>query len=69
MMLSDFDCGSIDENELDESLGIHCQIGAASKGHSFSTMIRGKYHTINQPIDFNGNGDIETGQNARAHAE
>lgn len=68
IMLSDLDCASLNEDDLDEGLGVSCEVGSASKGHSFSTMIRGRYYEINKPIDFNGDGNIEDGENIQPTA-
>ena len=64
IMLSDVDCATLNEDDLDENLGVSCVIGAASKGHSFATNIRGRYYDINKPIDFNGDGSIENGRSS-----
>ena len=63
-MLSDADCDSLDEAELDERVGVTCRVGPASAGRRFSTLVDGTWVDVNAPIDFNKNKHIEESQSS-----
>jgi hypothetical protein len=60
--LSDIDCSDLDEGDLNEFTGIVCRGRPIDQGRNFSTLIDGKWHTVNQQVDFNEDGKIEGGQ-------
>ena len=43
-----------------------CRVSRASRGHTFTTLVDGKWHALNESIDFNENGVIEKSQFERS---
>lgn len=65
LVLSDLSCDSLNENRLNEFIGVRCRKGRSSYGHTYQTLIDGNWVDINKQVDFNQDGAIQDGQRER----
>jgi hypothetical protein len=57
-----FDCGDLNQLELDEKQGINCSQGPGQYFQSILHGSTGKVVPVNRPLDFNGNSKIDEGR-------